>query len=68
MAMTHGKKGICFPLRLPSTMRAELEAQANKEGISINQFIVMAVAEKITRIDMRQPQDENCDPSERRSE
>jgi hypothetical protein len=68
-AMTEGKKkGICFPLRLPLTMRAELQAQANNEGISINQFIVMAVAEKIIRIDMQQSVDGNCDPSEQHSE
>jgi predicted HicB family RNase H-like nuclease len=62
------KKGICFPLRLPLTMRAELQAQANNEGVSINQFIVMAVAEKITRIDVQQPVDGNRDPSEHHSE
>jgi hypothetical protein len=69
MAIADGKKkGTCFPLRLPLTMRAELQAQANNEGISINQFIVMAVAEKITRIDMLQPVDGDSDPSQRHSE
>ena len=48
------KKALSFPLRLPLTMRAELEARADAEGISRNQFIVMAVAEKFIRLDMQQ--------------
>lgn len=43
-------------------MRAELRILARDEGISVNQFIVMAVAEKIIRFDMQQPVD--CDTSE----
>ncbi|HMG87753.1 MAG TPA: toxin-antitoxin system HicB family antitoxin [Terracidiphilus sp.] len=56
------KNANCFPLRLPLTMRAELRILARDEGISVNQFIVMAVAEKIIRFDMQQPVD--CDTSE----
>lgn len=54
--MTNGaKKGQCYALRLPPTVRAELENVANREGISINQFIAMAVAEKIIQFEMHLP-------------
>jgi HicB-like protein involved in pilus formation len=39
-----------FPLRLPPTMRRELNRLAIREGISINSFISLAVAEKIVRL------------------
>lgn len=42
-------KATSFPLRLPVTMRQELNALAKREGISINQLISLAVAEKIVR-------------------
>ena len=47
-------KANSFPLRLPVTMRRELKALAEAEGISINQLISLAVAEKIVR-SQRQP-------------
>lgn len=34
-------------LRLPKTMHTQLKELAKEEGISINQFITLAVAEKI---------------------
>lgn len=40
-----------FPLRLSRSVRAEAEQLSNREGISINQFIVLAVAEKIARLE-----------------
>ena len=42
-------KATSYPLRLPLTMRRELTALAKREGISINQLINLAVAEKIIR-------------------
>jgi hypothetical protein len=42
-------KANSFPLRLPLTVRREIEAIARSEGISINQLICLAVAEKIVR-------------------
>ena len=39
-----------FPLRLPLTMRHEAGDLAHREGLSLNQFISLAVAEKITRL------------------
>jgi len=45
----NSRKGSSYPLRLPLTMRRELEALAKREGISINHLISLAVAEKIVR-------------------
>ena len=42
-------KATSYPLRLPLTVRREIEALARSEGISINQLISLAVAEKIVR-------------------
>ena len=35
-----------FPLRLPDSVRRAAEAAAREEGVSLNQFINLAVAEK----------------------
>jgi hypothetical protein len=40
-----------FPLRLSLTMRRQVDALAIQEGISVNLFISLAVAEKITRLE-----------------
>lgn len=37
-----------FPLRLPSSIKAEVERRAREDGISINQFIATAAAEKLS--------------------
>lgn len=42
---------ISFPLRLPFTTRRQAIEIAQKEGLSLNQFISLAVAEKITRLE-----------------
>ena len=36
-----------YPLNLPGSLKQEAEAQAVKQGISLNQFILWAVAEKV---------------------
>jgi hypothetical protein len=36
-----------YPLRLPRSIKAEVERRAREDGISINQFIATAVAEKL---------------------
>lgn len=41
-----------FPLRLPRSTRAQAYELARREGVSLNQFIVQAVAEKITRMEL----------------
>lgn len=40
-----------FPLRLPHSMRRQANDLAHREGLSLNQFIGLAVAEKITRLE-----------------
>jgi predicted HicB family RNase H-like nuclease len=48
MAMISKKqKSNAFPLRLPLTLRRQVEELASKEGISINQFISLALAERV---------------------
>ncbi|MBM4226818.1 MAG: toxin-antitoxin system HicB family antitoxin [Gammaproteobacteria bacterium] len=36
-----------YPLRLPKSVKAAVEKVAKEEGISINQFVATAVAEKL---------------------
>lgn len=37
-----------FPLRLPLSLKAAVEVKAEQDGTSMNQFIVVAVAEKLS--------------------
>ena len=41
------KKAPTFPLRLPPGIRNRVERLAASEGISLNQFIALTLAEKI---------------------
>ncbi len=36
-----------YPLRLPRSVKAEVERRARADGISVNQFVATAVAEKL---------------------
>ena len=36
-----------YPLRLPRTIRADVERLSKQDGVSINQFVSIAVAEKV---------------------
>ena len=40
-----------FPLRLPRSVKAEVERRARADGISVNQFVATAVAEKLAAMD-----------------
>ena len=42
------KRHSTYPLRLPRSIKAEVERLAKRDGISINQFIVTAVAVKVS--------------------
>ena len=44
-----------FPLRLAKSLRESAKALADREGISLNHFISLAVAEKIGRIEGQAP-------------
>jgi hypothetical protein len=41
------KRVATFPLRLPVSLKTALESISNRDGTSINQFLVVAAAEKI---------------------
>jgi post-segregation antitoxin (ccd killing protein) len=36
-----------YPLRLPRSVKTEVERRAKADGISVNQFVATAVAEKL---------------------
>lgn len=38
-------------LRLPASMHEQVREMARKEGVSINQFITLAIAEKMAAVD-----------------
>lgn len=42
-----------FALRLPKSTRLQASEIAKREGLSLNQFITLAVAEKLTRMELR---------------
>jgi hypothetical protein len=50
--MSPRKIAATFPLRLPHSTRLQAVEIAKREGLSLNQFIVIALVEKITRLTM----------------
>jgi hypothetical protein len=44
-------KHAAFPLRLPVSLKAALEKIAERDGTSMNQFLVIAAAEKIAAME-----------------
>jgi hypothetical protein len=49
--MPENSKTATFPLRLPKSTRLQAVELAKREGLSLNQFIALAVVEKITRFE-----------------
>lgn len=43
-----------YALRLPRSLKAKVEQLADQDGTSVNQFITMAVAEKIAAMETAQ--------------
>jgi hypothetical protein len=43
-------KSMTFSLRLPLSLKAAVERLARNDGTSMNQFLVMAAAEKVSTI------------------
>ncbi len=39
-----------FPLRLPLSLKAAVEEMSREDGTSMNQFMVLAVAEKLSAV------------------
>jgi hypothetical protein len=46
------RRRLCFPLRLSPSLRAQASSLAEREGISLNHFISLAIAEKVIRMEM----------------
>ncbi len=44
-------KTSTYPLRLPKSLKEEVAKVAKRDGTSINQFIAIAVAEKISALE-----------------
>lgn len=44
-------KTSTYPLRLPVSLKAAVERLSKQDGTSINQFVVMAVAEKVSALE-----------------
>jgi post-segregation antitoxin (ccd killing protein) len=45
------KNPATYPLRLPRSVKAEVEKRAKADGISVNQFVATAVSEKLAAMD-----------------
>jgi hypothetical protein len=45
------KKPATYPLRLPRSIKAAVARVAKQDGTSVNQFVVMAVAEKLAALE-----------------
>jgi hypothetical protein len=48
------KNQTTYPLRLPRSLKQEVERRAQQDGISINQFVATAVAEKVAAMNTAQ--------------
>jgi len=48
--MTKNEFPQTFPLRLPTSIRRQAGESAKTDGISLNQFIMIAVAEKLSKM------------------
>jgi hypothetical protein len=59
-------KTSTYPLRLPVSLKAALEKLSKQEGTSINQFVVTAVAEKISALSTAELFEERRGKSDRK--
>ena len=42
---------ITYPLKLPASLKREAERLAKADGVSLNQWITVAVAQKVTSVE-----------------
>ena len=49
------KKSPTFALRLPESMKEEATRLASLDEVSLNAFILLAITEKITRMQSKMP-------------
>jgi hypothetical protein len=61
------RKSTSFPLRLPVSLRQQADDLADGEGISLNQFISIAVAEKVGHMEEQARVEMRVLPNERQS-
>ena len=47
MSDAKARRQHAFPLRMPESLRAAAERLAKADGVSVNQFVALAVAEKV---------------------
>lgn len=43
-----------YPLRLPKSLKEKVTQSAKRDGVSVNQFIALAVAEKVSALETEQ--------------
>ena len=55
------KRQLSFPLRLPSSLRESANEFAKKDGVSLNHFISVALAEKISRMEQSSKLEHNAE-------
>jgi predicted HicB family RNase H-like nuclease len=55
-------KTSTYPLRLPKSLKDQVAKVAKRDGISINQFIAIAVAEKISALETESYFNDNIVP------
>ena len=48
-----------FPLRLPRTLKEAARVLSASQGVSMNHFISIAVAEKISRLESQEQRDQS---------
>jgi hypothetical protein len=48
------KNQSTYPLRLPRSLKQEVERRAQEDGTSVNQFVATAVAEKLAAMNTAQ--------------
>ena len=56
-----------FPLRLPVSLKSALEALSERDGTSMNQFLVIAAAEKIAAMETEQFFEEHKSRADRKA-
>jgi hypothetical protein len=59
------QKSRSFPLRLPASLRVQADDFSDREGISLNQFISIAVAEKVGRMEEQARTEKDLTPAAR---
>jgi len=60
------KQRISFPLRLATSLRDRAQLLATRDGISLNHFVSLAVAEKVSRLEAATAAREDPPPVKRK--